>query len=120
MSPTRQGKTESGVGYVKKNAIAGRRFETWEAFEAHLVEWERDIANLRIHGTTGEAPMAWFLRDEVHRKFVAGAQCRSWASPLGFWLGRSLLLNVVSWFPLAAGADFTDRGHFSTVSVRRQ
>lgn len=62
-----KGKTERGVGYVKKNAIAGRRFESWEAFEAHLAEWEREIANMRIHGTTGEAPMARFLRDEAHR-----------------------------------------------------
>jgi transposase len=35
-----KGKTERGVGYVKTNAIAGRRFESWAAFEAHLAEWE--------------------------------------------------------------------------------
>jgi transposase len=33
-----KGKTESGVGYVKKNAIAGHSFANWEAFEAHLAE----------------------------------------------------------------------------------
>ncbi|WP_292478655.1 DDE-type integrase/transposase/recombinase [Mesorhizobium sp.] len=37
-----KGKTESGVGYVKKNAIAGHSFTSWEAFEAHLARWERD------------------------------------------------------------------------------
>lgn len=62
-----KGKTESGVGYVKKNAIAGHAFASWEAFEAHLAKWERDVANVRVHGTTGEAPMARFERDEVHR-----------------------------------------------------
>jgi transposase len=62
-----KGKTESGVGYVKKNAIAGHSFASWEAFEAHLARWERDVANLRIHGTTGEAPMVRFERDEAHR-----------------------------------------------------
>ena len=62
-----KGKTESGVGYVKKNAIAGHSFATWEAFEAHLARWERDIANVRIHGTTGEVPMIRFERDEAHR-----------------------------------------------------
>jgi transposase len=62
-----KGKTESGVGYVKKNAIAGHSFATWEAFEAHLARWERDIANVRIHGTTGEVPMVCFERDEAHR-----------------------------------------------------
>jgi len=62
-----KGKTENGVGYVKKNAIAGHSFASWEAFEAHLARWERDVANLRIHGTTGEAPMVRFERDEAHR-----------------------------------------------------
>jgi len=62
-----KGKTESGVGYVKKNAIAGHAFASWEAFEAHLAKWERDVANVRVHGTTGEAPMARFERDEAHR-----------------------------------------------------
>lgn len=62
-----KGKTESGVGYVKKNAIAGHAFASWEAFEAHLARWEREVANLRVHGTTGEAPIARFERDEAHR-----------------------------------------------------
>lgn len=62
-----KGKTESGVGYVKKNAIAGHRFATWEAFEAHLACWEREVANVRVHGTTGEAPIVRFEREEVHR-----------------------------------------------------
>jgi transposase len=60
-----KGKTERGVGYVKRNAIAGRSFASWEAFEAHLAGWERDIANARVHGTTGEAPMVRFARDEA-------------------------------------------------------
>jgi len=62
-----KGKTESGVGYVKKNAIAGHAFESWEAFEAHLARWERDVANARVHGTTFEAPMVRFEQGEAHR-----------------------------------------------------
>jgi transposase len=62
-----KGKTERGVGYVKKNAIAGRSFPSWEAFEAHLAQWEREVANVRMHGATGEAPMVRFQRDEAHR-----------------------------------------------------
>lgn len=59
-----KGKDERGVGYVKKNAIAGRRFESWAAMEAHLDAWTRDVADLRVHGTTGEAPRHRFDRDE--------------------------------------------------------
>jgi transposase len=60
-----KGKDERGVGYVKKNAIAGRCFDSWSALEAHLDEWTREIADKRIHGTTGEMPIERFLRAEA-------------------------------------------------------
>lgn len=60
-----KGKDERGVGYVKKNAVAGRRFESWGALEAHLEGWTREIADGRIHGTTGETPRDRFVRDEA-------------------------------------------------------
>ncbi len=69
-----KGKTENGVGYVKKNAIAGHAFASWEAFEAHLAKWEREVANVRVHGTTGEAPIARFERDEAHRLKPLGSR----------------------------------------------
>ena len=59
-----KGKTESGVGYVKKNAIAGRTFESFAGLEAHLEQWTRETADVREHGTTGEAPAVRFERDE--------------------------------------------------------
>lgn len=60
-----KGKDERGVGYVKRNAIAGRCFESWSAFEAHLDNWTREIADKRVHGTTGEAPIDRFQRVEA-------------------------------------------------------
>jgi transposase len=72
-----KGKTENGVGYVKKNAIAGHAFASWEAFEAHVARWEREVANVRVHGTTGEAPIARFERDEAHRVSRSRAGRRS-------------------------------------------
>ena len=62
-----KGKDERGVGYVKANAIAGHDFASFAALEAHLVAWTRDVADVRTHGTTGEAPLARFLRDEAPR-----------------------------------------------------
>lgn len=59
-----KGKDERGVGYVKKNAIAGRSFASFAEMEAHLEAWTREIADRRIHGTTGEAPADRFARDE--------------------------------------------------------
>ena len=58
-----KGKDERGVGYVKKNAIAGRRFESWAALEAHLDRWMREVADQRVHGTTGVAPAERFVQE---------------------------------------------------------
>ncbi len=62
-----KGKDERGVGYVKGNAIAGRRFESHEHLRTHLSVWMREIADVRIHGTTREMPMVRFERDEIQR-----------------------------------------------------
>ena len=59
-----KGKTERGVGYVKHNALAGRSFASWGALEAHLATWMGEVADVRVHGTTGETPIARFEREE--------------------------------------------------------
>jgi len=58
-----KGKTESGVGYVKRNALAGLAFASFGELEAHLARW-MVRADQRIHGTTHEQPLARFDRDE--------------------------------------------------------
>lgn len=58
-----KGKTESGVKYVKRNAIAGREFESFAALETHLATWTVE-ADRRVHGTTYEIPVERFERDE--------------------------------------------------------
>jgi hypothetical protein len=60
-----KGKDERGVGYVKRNAIAGHAFDSQAALEAHLSWWMREVADLRVHGTTGEAPIARFRAQEA-------------------------------------------------------
>jgi len=60
-----KGKDESGVKYVKRNALAGHSFDSWAALEAHLERWRREVADLRRHGTTEEAPRIRFERDEA-------------------------------------------------------
>jgi transposase len=55
-----KGKVESGVKYVKRNALAGVSFESFAALEAHLEAWTRDVADVRVHGTTFERPIDRF------------------------------------------------------------
>jgi transposase len=59
-----KGKDERGVGYVKRNAIAGHTFASLDALQAHLDRWVREVADVRVHGTTGEPPIQRFERDE--------------------------------------------------------
>jgi transposase len=59
-----KGKTESGVKYVKRNAIAGRAFGSFAEFEGHLDGWMRE-ADERVHGTTHERPIERFRREEA-------------------------------------------------------
>ena len=58
-----KGKTESGVKYVKRNALAGRSFESFGALTAHLTGWTV-MADEREHGTTHEKPRERYERDE--------------------------------------------------------
>jgi transposase len=58
-----KGKTEAGVKYVKRNALADQAFDSFAALEQHLAAW-MTIADQRRHGTTHEAPTVRFERDE--------------------------------------------------------
>ncbi|HZL95809.1 MAG TPA: hypothetical protein VFB99_19280, partial [Vicinamibacterales bacterium] len=52
MTVQAKGKVERGVAYVQDNSLKGRTFQSLEAQNQHLAEWERLIADTRIHGTT--------------------------------------------------------------------
>jgi transposase len=58
-----KGKVESGVKFVKRNALAGRTFASFAALEQHLGQW-MDEADQRVHGTTHERPCDRFVHDE--------------------------------------------------------
>jgi transposase len=51
-TPRHKGKVERGIGYVKGNALRGRTFVSLEAQNQFLADWERTVADTRVHGTT--------------------------------------------------------------------
>jgi hypothetical protein len=53
------------VKYVKRNALAGRRFSSWEELNGWLERWSSEVADLRIHGTTHERPLDRFGREQL-------------------------------------------------------
>lgn len=58
--PESKGKVEAGVKYVKQDALYGETFRDEAELRAHLQQWLDEVANVRIHGTTGQAPRVHF------------------------------------------------------------
>ena len=51
-TPEHKGKIESGVKYAKNNALKGHVFGSLADQNDHLADWEENVADVRIHGTT--------------------------------------------------------------------
>jgi hypothetical protein len=51
-TPRHKGKVESGIKYVQKNGLKGRTFASLAEENRFLLDWEENIADTRIHGTT--------------------------------------------------------------------
>ena len=63
-NPKENGKQERSGGYVKTNALKGRRFDSLDAQNVFLRHWNRTIARLRIHGTTRRQVWTHFVEVE--------------------------------------------------------
>jgi len=62
--PQEDGVAENAGGYVKDNAIKGKRFDSLEDLNNYLAKWNRTIARLRIHGTTRKQVYTHFMEVE--------------------------------------------------------
>ena len=62
--PRHKGKIERGIDYVQENALKGRRFQSLEDQNRHLLEWETAVADRRLHGTTRQQVIAVFAQIE--------------------------------------------------------
>jgi len=63
-TPQHKGKVESGIRYVKNSALRARRFKSIAQINAHLLWWEKNVADRRIHGTTKQKPLSAFIETE--------------------------------------------------------
>jgi transposase len=50
--PRHKGKIEAAVKYAQNNALKGRTFQSLTEQNHFLLEWEKSVADTRIHGTT--------------------------------------------------------------------
>jgi len=63
--PRHKGKVEAGVKYGQNNALKGRSFTSLAEQNLFLSDWERTVADTRIHGTTRQQVIKVF--NEVER-----------------------------------------------------
>lgn len=63
--PQTKGKIESGVKYIKRNFLPGRRFIDLEHLNRELERWILEVADVRIHGTTGCRPAERFADEKL-------------------------------------------------------
>jgi hypothetical protein len=66
--PDRKGKVESGVGHAQKTPLKGQRFESLEAAQSYLDQWEERWADTRIHGTTKRQVATMFAEEKPSLK----------------------------------------------------
>ena len=64
-TPQHKGKVERGVGYAKNNALKGRRFASLGEQNTHLMHWEEQVADKRVHGTTRRQVAAVFEEERA-------------------------------------------------------
>ena len=64
--PHQKGRVENGVGYLKKNFLAGLERSSLEALNAAVRLWLDQVANVRIHGATHQPPADLFVAEKNH------------------------------------------------------
>ena len=81
--PRVKGKVERGVGYLKTSFLEGRSFSDLDDLNQQLQHWLDTVANVRMHGTTGERPVDRHLRELPHLRPAAAVPAydvRPWRS----------------------------------------
>jgi transposase len=63
-TPEHKGMVESGIHYLQRNFMAGQAFADIGVANARLARWVVEVAGVRCHGTTKQAPLALFRERE--------------------------------------------------------
>jgi len=61
-----KGRVENGVGYAKKNFLAGLDIPHFEALNPAARIWLNEVANVRIHGETRKKPIELLKEEKPH------------------------------------------------------
>lgn len=91
-----KGRVENGVGFVKKNFLAGQEFIDFSAVQPAAQLWVDTVADVRVHGATQRRPIDMFDDERAHLKRL---------NPAGFDLARVLTVSVNKQFRVALDSN---------------
>jgi len=97
-----KGRVENGVGYVKKNLLAGLELTDFAALPPQATLWVDTVANVRMHESTHQRPIDRFEDERAHLGRL---------NPAGFDLARVCLVRANPQFRVAL-----DSNHYSVPS----
>lgn len=63
-APRTRGKVEATVKWIRRNPLAARDGEPIDEVQAALERWNREVANTRVHGSTGRRPIDEFEAED--------------------------------------------------------
>jgi hypothetical protein len=64
-TPRHKGKVERGIDCVQENALKSRTFTSLDEQNCFLLDWEKSVADTRIHGTTRQQVGARFAAERA-------------------------------------------------------
>ena len=99
MGTYEKGRVENGVGYVKKNLLAGLELADFTAMQPAATLWVDTLANVRIHETTHQRPIERFEDERAHLRRL---------NPAGFDLARVCSVRATKQFRVPL-----DSNHYS-------
>ena len=91
-----KGRVENGVGYIKKNFLAGAEFIDFSAVQGAAQLWVDTVADVRVHRATQRRPVDLFEQERAKLGPL---------NPAGFDLARVLTLRVNKQFRVSLDAN---------------
>ena len=102
-SGNEKGRVENGVGYVKKNLLAGLELADFAAMQPAATLWVDTVADVRMHESTHQRPIDRFEEERAHLRRL---------NPTGFDLARVCSVRATNRFRVAL-----DSNHYSVPAL---
>ena len=91
-----KGRVENGVGYVKKNFLAGLELGDFSAMQSAAQLWVDTVADVRIHESTHRRPIDRFKEEAAKLRPL---------NPAGFDLARPIVVRATKQFRVALDSN---------------